>query len=241
VITPHVASACLTFRDTAWWSLVSTRGPAHNETVADRTKVRIAQGHNLWRLLRTDRDGASAGEIPQMAAAAVRYLIRGLEATGAERGPLHELVATAPREWRFGWVRPLKVVSVSHEAQPMGGTTLADRQKTVPGTIPTVRGQRPWYILVDFWWRAPDALIDYPGFREGLLGRSYELNGADWTLDAATFLTTGKDPGDQTWSTAQGKAARELAAKATEGLGSTLLGVGGMAALVLLYLLSRKL
>jgi hypothetical protein len=209
--------------------------------VAGRTKVRVAQGHNVWRLLRTDRDGASAGEIPQMAAAAVRYVIRGLEPTGAERGPLHELVSTGPREWRFGWVRPLRVINVSHEAQPLGGVTLADRQKSVPDTVPTVRGQKPWYVLLEFWWRAPDALIDYPGFREGLLGRSYELNGADWVLDVATHIKTGKDPGDQTWTSAQGKAAKELAAKAGAGLGSTLLGVGGLAALVLLYLLSRKL
>ena len=220
---------------------VETWAPsAHNGRVAGRTKIAIRKGRNVWRMLRTDRDGASAAEIPQMAAAAVRYVIRGLDAAGSERGPLHELTSTGPREWRFGWVRPLRVLSVKHEPQPVRGTVLADRQRTVPRTVPSVRGQKPWYILLEFWWRAPDALIDYPGFREGLFGRSYELNGADWVLDYAVHVREGKDPGDKTWSTAQGKAARELAAKAGSALGSTLLGVGGLAALVLLYLISRK-
>jgi hypothetical protein len=206
-----------------------------------RTKIPIRQGYNVWRLLRTDRDAASAGEIPQMAAAVVRYFIRGLEASGQERGPLYELTSTAPNEWRFGWVRPLKVLSVSQSPQAMpAGIVLADRHKTVKDTIPTVRGQKPWYVLVGFWWRAPDALIDYPGLREGLFGRSYELDGADWTLDSAT-TTAGKDPGDQTWTQAQGAAAGKLAREAGAGLGAVLGSVRGIGVLVLLYLISRKL
>lgn len=203
-----------------------------------RTLIQVVQGPNEWRLLRTDRDGASVKEIPDFTAAAVRWFIRGAGTAGSERGPLHELIPTAPNEWRFGWVRPLRVISVAHEPQAMSpGKVLADRAQSVPETVPTVRGQHPWFIHVQFWWRAPNAKVEFPAMREGILGRSYELNGADWVLDRAVAVQRAPDPGDQTWSQATGKATAETAAS----LGRTVLaGFGGVGILLLLWALSRR-
>ena len=210
--------------------------------MAPRVTIPVVQGPQVWRLLRTDRDGASAAEIPQMAAAAVRWFVRGVGTAGSERGPLHELVPTAPNTWRFGWVRPLRVLSVSHgEPRTPVGTLLASRSTTVPATVPSVRGQNPWWVLVEFWWRAPDARIEYPGLREGILGRAYELDGADWVLDRAIRPKAAVEPGDKTWTDAQGARAAAAAASVGPGLARVIQGGVGLGVLVLLYLLSRKL
>lgn len=219
------------------------RGRArYNGGMADRATIVVKQGPNVWRLLRTDRDGASAGEIPQMAAAAVRWFVRGVGTAGSERGPLHELVNVGPNEWRFGWVRPLRVLSVAQSEPPTPvGQFIADRARSVPGTVPTVRGQKPWWVMVQFWWRAPDARIEYPAMREGLFGRSYELNGADWLLDRAVVPPVAPDPGNQTWNEAQGAKAEAAVKAAGETLGRTL-NIGlGFGALALLYFLAKKL
>jgi hypothetical protein len=214
--------------------------------MAARASIPIRQGANVWRLLRTDRDGAASHEIPQMAAAVVRWFIRGVGTAGAERGPLHELVSTGPNEWRFGWVRPLRVLSVGR-AEPSlpAGNVVADRVKSVPGLIPTVRGQRPWWVLVQFWWRAPDAFIEYPAMREGLFGRSAEFTGADWLLDRAVIPSVDSfasiDPGDATWNQAQGAKASQAIAEAGTGIARVLTGGFGLGVLVALYLLSRRL
>jgi hypothetical protein len=208
--------------------------------MADRTLVTVAQGPNEWRLIRTDRDGASEAELADFAAAAVRWFIRGVGPAGSERGPLHELIPTAPHEWRFGWVRPLRVIAVGHQPQAMSpGRLLADRAQSVPGTVPTVRGQTPWFILLRFWWRAPDAKIEFPAMREGTFGRSYELNGADWVLDRAVQLPPQPDPGDQTWGQETGKNVAETAAD----LGKTVLSAGlglGVVALLVLWAMNRR-
>lgn len=199
-----------------------------------RTRVPVVQGPQEWRLIRTDRDGASAAELPAFTAAAVRWFIRGAGPAGAERGPLHELIPIAPNEWRFGWVRPLRVISVGHEPQAMSpGRELADRAKSVPETVPTVRGQHPWFIVLRFWWRAPDTRIEFPAMREGIFGRSYELNGADWVLDRAVQLPPQPDPGDATWTDATGQAMAKTAAD----LGKTMLAAGGGLALIALAVL----
>lgn len=205
-------------------------------------RVPLRPGEQVWRLLRTDRDGASATEIPDMAAATVRYWVRGVGTAGSERGPLWELVPTGPGEWRFGWVRPFRVVAVSHQATSLpAGRVVGDRMHA-GAELPTVRGTNPWYVTVRFWWRGPAAEIEYPGHREGILGRSRALIGADWTLDTAILPATEQpDPGDQTWNEATGKRAEEAAAAVTSSLGRTVLGGLGLGALVLVYLIAKQL
>lgn len=217
--------------------------------MADRPQLQVVQGPQAWRLIRTSRDGAAEDELPQMAAAAVRYfLLQGKALAG--KGAKHELVAVGDNEWRFAEARPLLVLSVSKApVQLPVGDALADRQSSVPGTVPTVNapgGAQPWFINVEFWWRGAPMLIDYPGMSEGFFGRSFELNGADWVLDRAVAVPEQQDPGDETWGDAMGDRAADAAAEAGKEIGEVMksvalptgaIVVGG---LVLYFLMTRR-
>jgi hypothetical protein len=203
-----------------------------------RPKLAVPEGCNVWRLLRTDRDGQTEAKIPQNAAAAVRYFL-GLGLSPQEN---QQLVPVAHWTWRFGNVRPLEVLSVGHEEPPLtSGQILADRQR-VPDTVPTVSGKHPWWVLLRFWWRQPGITIDYPGVRQGLLWPSWTLDGADWLLDRAHYVSPSdvQDPGAATWTDAvTDHAQAEFLAK-TGHLGDLLATGSALAVLLALYLLSKR-
>jgi hypothetical protein len=203
---------------------------AYNSGMANPGTVKVVQGANLWQVLRTDRDGASQDEIPQMAAAMVRWTLREVD-----QSPLYELTRTGPNEWTFGSVRPLAVAHVSHSAQsfPRNSIVLGTRYTSVPGTVPTVRGESPWYVLLSFMWRKPSVSIPWPGVSEGLFGRKDEVNGADWVLQEARTMV-GQDPGDATWMAKMGKHAESAAKSATSDLERVALAAGAGIGLVLL-------
>jgi hypothetical protein len=203
-----------------------------------RPQIAVPQGCNVWRLLRTDRDGQTEDKIPQNAAAAVRYFL-GL---GLSPEANQQLVPVGHWTWRFDSVRPLEVLSVSHDEPTMtSGQVLADRQR-VPDTVPTVSGRRPWWVLLRFWWRQPGITIDYPGVKKGLLWPSWTLDGADWLLDRAHYVSPldVQDPGSATWTEAvTDQAQAEFLAK-TGHLGDLLATGSGLAILLALYLLSKR-
>lgn len=213
---------------------------------AAHPRIPLVPGPQVWRLIRTDRDGAkatgSATEpgIPQMTAAFVRWAIySGTLGMGAK----HELIAVGPDTWRFGDVRPLKVTSVGKvEPNLPGGRLLGDRMHAGP-TAPSVVGRSPWWVRVEFWWRGQPATIDYPGLHEGLFGRRWQLDGADWVLDRAVAVPAEheRDPGGQTWAEAMGERAEAEIRAITTDLGKTLAGWGtGFGVLALLYLLGSR-
>ena len=208
--------------------------------MAERPRIGLVEGPQAWRIIRTDRDGATQRELPQMAAAFVRWAVySGSLAMGAK----HELVATGPDEWRIGDLRPLKVTHVGHdEPYVPPGRLLGDRMHAGT-TVPTVVGRKPWWVMVEFWWRGRATTIDYPGLHEGLLGRRWQLDGSDWVLDRAVALPREhvRDPGSQTWAEAQGDAAEAAIRAAAADLGKTLLGWGsGLGVLALLYLFASR-
>jgi len=175
-----------------------------------------------------------------MTAAFVRWAIySGTLGMGAK----HELISTGPDEWRFGDVRPLKVTAVAHEEPNMPpGRLLGDRMHA-GSTVPSVVGKRVWWVRVEIWWRGQPAEIDYPGLHEGLFGRRWQLDGADWVLDRAVALVPEQqtDPGAQTWGEAMGDAAKEAALRAAADLERTLLGWGSwLGILALAYLLGGR-
>ena len=209
--------------------------------MAKRPQVLVRPGLNAWSLLRTDRDGAKQGDIPRTAAAAVRYFLG--EGLSPEPG-LADLVPVGPNEWRFGDVRPLRVIEVSREAGPAlpaGGQLQADRMN-VPDIAPTVGGKRPWWVVVWFWWRGPQRWIDYPGVRAGLFWPSWTLVSADWLLDRAVWVPEGvDDPGAYTWAGTVKDKAQAAFLQTTGHLGDLLLTGGqGLAIAALLYLLLSR-
>lgn len=208
-----------------------------------RPQLRVPRGLNYWRLLRTDRDGATPKSIPQNAAAAVRYFL-GL---GLSPRANQQLVPVAKNEWRFGDVRPLQVLDISRKAGGAlpAGEVLADRvDSPTLKTIPTVSGKKPWWVVVRFWWRGTDQTIDYPGVRQGMLWPAWALNDADWVLDRAVFVPRDQapaDPGAATWTESLGDKAQSAFLRATDDLGDLLTGFGGsIGILALLYLLSQS-
>lgn len=206
-----------------------------------RPQIELRPGLNLWRLLRTDRDGAKQAKVIQSAAAAVRYFV----GEGLSPEANATLIPVRDREYRFGDVRPLRVLDVSRKAgQSMpAGTLLADRM-AVPGTVPTVRARRPWWVLCELWWRGPLRQIDYPGVRAGILWPSWTLDGADWVLDRAVYVPreAATDPGGSTWLESMGDQAQAAFLRATDDLGDLLGSVGGGLAIlaVILLLASRR-
>jgi len=173
-------------------------------------RVAVFPGRNVWRLLRGNVDEPDPEDIPQKAAALVRYVFEDSQA------PTHELVSVGPDEWRFGDVRPLRVLSVSDAPQKLPpGTLLGDRTLLLDVNVaPAVRVKPatvPSFVLVEFWWRgSPTKTVAWPAWQKGILGPTYALTGADWLLDAAVFDPDAADPGDETWGEAQGERASEV-------------------------------
>lgn len=204
-----------------------------------RPQLAVKPGLNVWRLLRTDRDGAEPKRIPQSAAAAVRYFLG--EALAPES---NVLVPSGKLEWRVGNARPIEVLDVSRKAgQPLpDGELLADRVQTVPIRIPTVNGVKPWWVLVRFWWRGPEKTIDYPGVKQGLVWPRWSLTDADWLLDRAVHVAEPDvpDPGAATWAEAMGDKAQSALLSATDDLGRLISAGSGFAILALLWFLSNR-
>lgn len=173
-------------------------------------RLPVFQGRNVWRLVRGNVDEPDPESLPQKAAAFVRWVFQ------QNRTGTPELVPVGPDEWRFGDVRPLRVLSVSDDPQPMPPGKLMGDRETVPGVAPAVRlkqGTTPKFVLLEFWWRgSPTETVPYPAWQKGLLGPSYTLTGADWLLDKAVWDDDADDPGDESWAEAQGENVTNIPA-----------------------------
>jgi hypothetical protein len=110
-----------------------------------------------------------------------------------------------PPEWRIGHARPIRMVAAvqSERGKPapmfptssMTGVRQIANRTAYPGEgIPTARGERPWWVLVEFWWRRPSTEIPWPGFRVDSIGRRVRtVTDADWVLDWAGWVSPEAD------------------------------------------------
>lgn len=212
--------------------------------MADIAKIPLVQGEQIWVLIRTDRDGATSDQIGASVGDFMRWILRNAAQAGTGITDLHQVIQTGPNEWRVGAARPISVISVerSRPSYP-AGTTIAARE-TYPGDgIPTVNGETPWWVTIRFWWRAASTTVEWPslvarvGSLTGFNIADYSIDQADWTLDRAIVPNAPvKDPGDQTWTVAQGKRV-ENAASTIFDTGTKV--VGGIAVLAVVYVLIR--
>jgi hypothetical protein len=211
---------------------VTTGLPEGNATIP------LRQGRNVWRLWRTDRDGASRSQVVETVGAA---MVQFLRPTGMSDPWDVIRTRTEPPTWRIGAARPVELraleryESVTTVGPPMGTPreriVLADRMHYPGGVLPTVRGQHPWWVLLDVWWRKPDTTIPWPGFAVGLLGNRYRtVVDADWVLERAEFVPaaaeTLPDPGD---ATSAEEHTERAAAAVLPALPWGLLLLGGLA------------
>lgn len=200
--------------------------------------IPLVQGEQIWVLIRTDRDGASADEIGRSVGNFMRWILRNAAQGGTGITDLHQLIQTGANEWRVGAARPIELVAVDR-ARPRyaAGQVIAAREQYPGEGIPTVNGQTPWWITMRFWWRAQSTTVEWPslvarvGSLTGLNLADYSIDQADWTLDRAIVPHTRiPDPGDASWSAAQEQrietvASRVLASAPKIVIGLTLVTV----------------
>lgn len=206
--------------------------------------IAVVPGEQIWRLVRTDRDAASAAEVEETVGPAMAFFL-GPAQPGASGSKIAAAIQTDPREWRIGAARPVQVVAIERFKQgqiamPAGaalpaaerGGKLADRFDA--DGLPTVQGALPWVVVVRFWWRGVASDLPFPALRVSPLGvRSREVVDTDWYLDEALVPAAKQpDPGDESFGEAIADDVQEAAGDVGEGLLTGLKVLGGIAAAV---------
>ena len=233
----------------------SARRPPHVGDVGvpeGEATIPLKQGRNLWRLLRTDRDGVGEEQVIETVGPAIAKLIRPI---GIQEGPWEIFRiddGSGNPMWRIGDARPVELVGLErYELDrnlgpklelPDGAQILAERLQYPGPTLPTVNAQRPWWVLVDLWWRRPDATVYWPGFRVNWLGnRIRTVVDADWVLDTAAYVPPAAevkpDPGDASSLAAHGERIQGAAKQLIKFSAPPLVIGGGLALTV--YILAK--
>jgi hypothetical protein len=160
----------------------------------DNDSIPVLRGHNRWVLARTDRDAPEAEEVRETAGA---FLSRAL-GRASPSGTRSIFEALSPpgsdaSRYVIGAARPVDVRAAQPEttdealrlAMPEG--RLLGRHTDCEVTR-TVAAQKPWMVVVDFDWRAPDVLVPWPRRRVNDLGFPVEADHElDWLLLAASY------------------------------------------------------
>ena len=202
-------------------------------------RIPIATGENVWRLLRTDRDGATREEVLQMVGPAMHHLLHEAGEQFAEIDPWQIVVQSGPDgselpEWRIGAARPIVAVKAARGMtppwpMPEARQVLWSRNHYTGPGLPGVKvSTKPWWILVRFWWRQDPSEITVPGYRVNAIGwhesGEDDLQQADWLLDKAIVpVAEQTDPGAQTWGD-------EMVPRVTDSLKSAAKWGGGIVA-----------
>lgn len=205
-------------------------------------KLPVIQGEQFWRLLRTDRDGASRDEILGMVGPFMAFALS--EALTA--GPQEKVIKTGDHQWRIDKARPIEALDASQTLIDLpDGTVLGKRETADPAIIPTVRASKAWFVTVRFWWRGSSTEVSYPAQVVSSLGvatRGTLGSGSDWLLDRAVApAQPDQDPGDATW----GEATEENVKTTVKAVASAVFSWGTAAIAVVagaavLYLLVTR-
>jgi hypothetical protein len=225
--------------------------------MADPT-LKLVPGRQLWLVSRTDRDGASAEEIANMVRGFLQFTFRDVEGGQPGSSP-QELLATGDHEWRVSAARPVRLIGkpvpTVAEVAPIlseyllsqstpGGLakmqTIATREELDP--LPILVAERPWYLVLEVWWRGAEAVIPWPCLQVTWAGtRQRDYEEADWLL-LKSFVPPGEvtDPGDATWGEAQTENATEAGEAIVKAIRAPMLLAAGFVALVGgMYLVAR--
>lgn len=159
-------------------------------------KVTIRNGRNVWVLGRTDRDGADVAAVLQTAGGVLKRFL-GQASPAGTRSVFEVLQSTRddPHGARFviGAARPVLVDAF----QATSPETAVEQQPRLPRevetdyfadcpTFRTISAQRPWYVTVEFDWRAPTTKIDWPRRAVDILGVPlFGDQALDWLLLSA--------------------------------------------------------
>jgi len=134
-------------------------------------KLRIRPGANVWLLARTNDDSPTPEDVIETTAA---YLVRTL-------GPASPLRTRSPfetvqsagvdpstpgvRRFYIGAARPVEMTISQRPVTGLPGTVYATRADCPESWLGAVEGTHPWYIVVEFDWRASATVIPWPRTR----------------------------------------------------------------------------
>jgi len=174
--------------------------------------IPLKEGEQIWELLVTDKFGLSADELVSdkvhgLGVVLDAVLSRAASGQPSMPAPWQE-IGTGNNTFRVGSARPVEVLSIAHASPNTPGKVIADRNTYAGDGIPTVLGQKPWWVTVRLWWRAPDTTVPWPAFTSlfPALPDLDQVNGAEWVLWRAVLpAKPAADPGDQSWGAAQGE------------------------------------
>lgn len=187
--------------------------------------LEIRTGRNVWIWARTDHDGASSDDCVRSGASVMSRLlpdvVPGVVPPPSPKGP------PGGSRYVLGAARPLDVSAARKRPPVPPGQTWAAKDA---GTF-RVAAQNPWFVTVDFDWRAPTfVLTEWPRRKVNILGFAVDdpLN-LDWLLMTATHTGPATRPDgdlvDDLVSTAVDTARNVTGASAAIALGLAVLAV----------------
>jgi hypothetical protein len=207
--------------------------------MADPT-LRLVPGRQQWLIARTDRDGASAAEVADMVAGFLQFTFRDVQGDQPGSSP-EEVFPTGNHTWRVSAARPvILLLTPSQTEPPVSGSIIARREDLEE--LPLLNASRPWYLVVELWWRGPAASIPWPALQVTWAGtRQRDYTEADWLL-LRSFVppTEATDPGDDSWSGATSAAIGEGLRVLKSGLSTAALVVAGLFAMGGVMLLASR-
>jgi len=182
--------------------------------------LEVRPGRNVWVLGRTDRDGPSQSDAQETAGA---WLAR-IWSVGFL--PPGQTLPDGSTRYYLDAARPIDVLASQTRPALPEGQQAWHFETDQPDAL-ALRAENPWYVLVDFDWRGPTkAFADWPKRSVNQFGfPSDDPAALDWLLLEARYVGKATRT-DSTW--------REDVKPGIE------LGIGGLAALALLWLLGSR-
>lgn len=168
-------------------------------------KVTIKPGRNVWVLARTDRDGASLPDVLQTAGGVLKRFLGQASPVGT-RSIFNQLQSPKddPHGARFviGAARPVLVDAfqatspdTANQQQPTLAPEVRSDYFVDCPVFRTIAAERPWFVTVEFDWRAPTTVADWPRRAVNFLGIPVDTDqGLDWLLLAAGHEGEAQEP-----------------------------------------------
>jgi len=209
-------------------------------TTCQDDKVTIKAGRNAWLFARTDRDAVDRADAIQTGGALLKRVLGNASPLGSRS--IFEVVQSpkGPADvGRFiiGAARPVLITATQDDRPVLPLGDLIGRHEDCEA-FRNVVAKRVWWVSVEFDWRGPDTVIDWPHRAVNVLGfESDDPLARDWLLVEARHIGAAVEPDTSLGGEVAEEAGEvaEAAAKAALGAGKLLLfGAGAALALFLL-------
>jgi len=191
----------------------------------------IIRGHNRWIVSRTDRDAVDRADAQRTTGAFLARVLGPASPPGTRS--IFEVLSVTDESTRLviGAARPIDVSAVQPQDAAQANELLLpgteDRLIALEPNCPvrrTLRAQSPWFVDVQFDWRAPDTRIPWPrrAVSDAGLGDNAANTGLDFLLLAAYFGGEARSQ-DTDILAEMSREARDAAKRALRGMSPVLL------------------